>query len=237
MTNTEYKNIPRYVKQSISSSYIAFGKKHGFDPSEWLDYFNDKAKTGRRASVKAWIGGNKRLATDFLISITERYLKIPPKKWEKYQDYLNSEEWKEVKEKYLKKGAKCLKCRKTKKLILHHLRYKDENGESILGRETQDDLVVLCWDCHTELHNKYGRGASFGMEEILEEEEDYIVILKSGRKLWIDADAFLTCKDALVCDEKYIPFEDAVIFVSEIEIILRESAYERSERKTMEELA
>lgn len=222
------KNIPKNIKQSISSSYIAFGKKYGFIGPDWLNLcLNEHTNSKRRASRNNWISKNLDLACEYVNTITAKYEQANG--WNTYQEYLNSGIWKQQKAKFLSNDSKCARCGRTTKLVLHHLRYKDENGKSVLGRETKDDLVVLCWDCHNELHKKYGRGASFGLEEISQKEEWYVVLLKSDKKLWVNENAFQACKEALRKEESYIFLRDAILVASEIEIILEESIFRENE--------
>ena len=51
----------------------------------------------------------------------------------------------------------CEDCGESKKLDMHHLRYTINDGhkiidECIFGKETADDLVALCRDCHYARH-------------------------------------------------------------------------------------
>lgn len=50
-----------------------------------------------------------------------------------------------------KRGC-CEDCGARVPLELHHLRYVTDDGESIYGRETDDDLAALCRHCH---HNRH----------------------------------------------------------------------------------
>jgi len=222
------KNIPKNIKQSISSSYIAFGKKHGFLGPDWLNLcLNEHTNSKRRAARNNWISKNLDLACEYVNTITAKYEQANG--WNTYQEYLNSDIWKQQKAKFLSGNPRCARCGRTTRLVLHHLRYEDKDGESILGRETKDDLVVLCWDCHNGLHKKYGRGASFGLEQISQKEEWYVVLLKSGRKIMINEGTFQDCKEALRNEEPYIFWEDAIFATLEIEIILKESTFKKNE--------
>ncbi len=64
-----------------------------------------------------------------------------------YQDYLNSNYWKDLKEKYRRSNFPkcCLACQK-KEFILHHRSY------ARIGREYLTDLIPLCRDCHEIIH-------------------------------------------------------------------------------------
>ena len=46
---------------------------------------------------------------------------------------------------------KCITCRYPRRLEVHHLRYVDESGRSILWHERMSDLAVLCHKHHSEV--------------------------------------------------------------------------------------
>lgn len=48
--------------------------------------------------------------------------------------------------------GRCEDCGEAFHLELHHLRYRDDWGESIRGKETEGDLVSLCRECHHQRH-------------------------------------------------------------------------------------
>ena len=99
------------------------------------------------------------------------------KRQQEYKIYLQSDWWKvKRKEKIQKTGGKCEVCGSTKKLIVHHLCYSHK-GKSILYKEKDSDLAVLCKYCHNRLHKRYGRGASFGIEIIRQERDIHNNIL------------------------------------------------------------
>ncbi len=68
-----------------------------------------------------------------------------------YQDYLNSEHWRELKKKkygrkQIGKGRKCAFCGYKKNLEVHHLNYKN------LYDVEKNDLRVTCSGCHRLIH-------------------------------------------------------------------------------------
>ena len=63
-----------------------------------------------------------------------------------YDHYLKSDEW-NTKKRNLKRH--CEKCLCKKRLDLHHATYEN------LGVERAGDLMVLCRNCHEELHKLY----------------------------------------------------------------------------------
>ena len=70
-------------------------------------------------------------------------------KKEQYKEYLQSDHWKETRERALERaGYKCQVCGYYKNLQVHHNTYKN------IGHEDDTDLVVLCWKCHKTFHGK-----------------------------------------------------------------------------------
>lgn len=75
-----------------------------------------------------------------------------------YNDYLRSNYWKGVKRDYKakKKKFRCYVCKTNDEEIhVHHKRYVDKFGDSILYRERDRkfrDLMYLCKTCHFKLH-------------------------------------------------------------------------------------
>jgi len=66
----------------------------------------------------------------------------------KYQDYLNSAHWKNLRsKKYSKKKRSCAICGSSERLEVHHLIYKN-----LTDVETSD-LRVLCHRCHFLAHD------------------------------------------------------------------------------------
>jgi len=68
----------------------------------------------------------------------------------KYQKFLQTLYWQDVKLKVLDRGNDtCQYCGATASLQVHHLTYEHHGNEM----EYLDDLVVLCRDCHKKEHN------------------------------------------------------------------------------------
>ena len=68
-----------------------------------------------------------------------------------YFKYINSKEWKKKSIIFIKMvGCVCEKCSNNKTLGCHHITYKN------LGNETQKDIKVWCWRCHSNHHIKRG---------------------------------------------------------------------------------
>lgn len=72
------------------------------------------------------------------------------KRQKEYRKYLGSEHWIETKALAKRRaGYKCQLCGNTRYLQVHH------NNYSRLGHEQDNDLIVLCRNCHAKYHNKY----------------------------------------------------------------------------------
>lgn len=93
-----------------------------------IDFYKNKKKKNKKKKVK--LVKNKKVS---------------------YKNYIKSKEWKKRREEYYKKFKKeCVICKNVSRVGLHHLSYKN------LGREEDDDLVCLCWGCHSDYHDQYG---------------------------------------------------------------------------------
>ena len=77
----------------------------------------------------------------------------------KYQDYLYSKKWTNVKKKlnniYIKQGwnINCYCCGKTNNLQVHHFSYKNIFNEK-LNDERIWELGFMCKNCHYKWHKK-----------------------------------------------------------------------------------
>ena|SRR5690606_32584214 len=70
-------------------------------------------------------------------------------KGKSYQDFLESEYWGIVRSMVMKRdGYKCIICKSTKRLQVHHDTYRNHFKE----HRNLKDLMVLCRDCHYEHH-------------------------------------------------------------------------------------
>ena len=95
------------------------------------------------------------------------YVEEKPKSWkEEYNEYINSDEWKAKREEIFNlKGRRCTICGTSFGLIdCHHLNYDYFKHEE---DNNYNDVIPLCRDCHTELHN------------FMKENDDVIKQLKS----------------------------------------------------------
>lgn len=65
------------------------------------------------------------------------------------KEYLHSKHWRKTRNRALAKANfMCKQCGATQRLQVHHLTYAH------LGQELDSDLIVLCKNCHRNLHKK-----------------------------------------------------------------------------------
>lgn len=70
-----------------------------------------------------------------------------------YKLYLQTNHWQDFRRKKLKSKPLCEECKEEKATQVHHLRYNDEEGQTILYREKLSDVCSLCKDCHEKVHH------------------------------------------------------------------------------------
>ena len=75
---------------------------------------------------------------------------------ERYQDFYNGKEWKELRSwKFAEANGLCEDCRENGKIVagkeVHHL---VEISKDWSKRLDPDNLVLLCRECHNKIHNR-----------------------------------------------------------------------------------
>ena len=77
--------------------------------------------------------------------------KMPPETEQVYEDFLESEDWKTQRNNFIdERGLECERCHKEcvkKDLYVHHRHY-----EKNLNFEDDEDLMLVCGECHAILH-------------------------------------------------------------------------------------
>jgi predicted HNH restriction endonuclease len=89
------------------------------------------------------------------MKIGEDVLEIQKKGYSRrtYSDYLKTGHWLAIKKKKLRQTRfMCEECGGKERLQVHHKRYKNNKGKSILYNERMRDLIVLCENCHKRIH-------------------------------------------------------------------------------------
>lgn len=88
-----------------------------------------------------------------------------------YKAYLKSPEWTAKRDRLrVLRGERCERCGSSDRLEVHHPKYRDSWG-SILGRERDDQLELLCHDCHRSAHGLLGRPVPYIESETLTSQE------------------------------------------------------------------
>jgi hypothetical protein len=107
-----------------------------------------KQKQVEEEKIKQEIKNNwDKVSLNFTASYDEilNTLKYMP-----YEEYLQTDHWLHFRDETLKWAQnKCQLCNDTKNLHVHHKTYENR------GRETFNDVIVLCKDCHRKFHNKF----------------------------------------------------------------------------------
>lgn len=88
----------------------------------------------------------------YIVGDKELYLKsLDCLKSMPYASYLKTEHWIHFRGEVIKHyNGKCAVCNSEKELNVHHRSYKNR------GRETFNDVVLLCRDCHSKIHEISG---------------------------------------------------------------------------------
>jgi len=77
-----------------------------------------------------------------VIPLSRRYVKFMT-----YQDYINSDEWRErVNQLKDNSGWVCSECGNDEHITGHHKTYRN------IGNESAEDIEILCWECHQKKH-------------------------------------------------------------------------------------
>jgi 5-methylcytosine-specific restriction endonuclease McrA len=139
--NTRYKEYKKNKKSLTKiNSLIDLGK-----PLKRKKRKKQKPKTELGKAYEEFDKRNKKTKRS---KYRDRWKTRREKSYEKYRNYIQSEEWKKKAEiKKEKVGYKCEECKTDKYLETHHLTYKR------LYNEPLEDLKVLCRNCHQKVHD------------------------------------------------------------------------------------
>lgn len=137
-----------------------------------MSFFPEVTKDGRLGKEVTYTPkrGTVKVSKKWKNRLKKEKEKFESGKRPKYHDYIKSKAWRRRRVKYFKEnGNKCVICKSAKEVGLHHLSY------ARLGKEKDEDLVALCWGCHSNFHDKYeGKGREMyanTMQYIIEEQE------------------------------------------------------------------
>lgn len=73
-----------------------------------------------------------------------------------YEVYLKTDHWKNLRLQKLQDKPLCQICGTAIGLHVHHKKYTDKLGNSILFNENLTDLITLCGSCHRLVHAYFG---------------------------------------------------------------------------------
>jgi len=109
------------------------------------------------------------------IQFGKRNKRLKQLNFKNYSDYLSSDFWKCIKEKFFRKQfkneywKKCFCCGINKNIILHHIKYTD-----LIKPHFGSHLFPVCWNCHQKIHelvNKEKIGLKKAMKQIRKYQE------------------------------------------------------------------
>lgn len=143
---TYYFNYKFGLDRLLFSDEVAKLLKGGEKRENYLMHKN-KIKASQQQTTEKEFSIDETLELKEINKLYNKYLNKVKKL--RYEDYLKSDHWKNFKQKAIQNANyKCQLCgNKEEKLSVHHNNYKNK------GKETFDDVVVLCDKCHKKFHN------------------------------------------------------------------------------------
>ena len=91
--------------------------------------------------------------------------KVKCKAYLKYQRYLRTKKWREIRDLVLERDEhRCVCCSRTERLTVHHSCYDHLYNE----REHLKELVTLCVVCHSQIHRSPSNYQRFKMKETVD---------------------------------------------------------------------
>jgi hypothetical protein len=143
--HTQFANDTIHKRNFCKNCYKIF-KTHKKVPGEKL-YFLDKYRTEKARELYNNYRDQYSKRWSDIYKLQHRF---QVQSWnEKYEKYLNSNEWKELRQRILNRDKYiCQICKTNKAVQVHHLTYKR------LGNEQDFDLISVCLPCHELEHTK-----------------------------------------------------------------------------------
>jgi hypothetical protein len=121
---------------------------------------------------------------------------------ERYQEYLKSPEWQELRLAALARAkGECEFCG-LKGTAVHHIKYP----KNLKEEDSLDNLVVVCEKCHSRLHGILGNeaGVTVDVTAVIKEIKNTHFVLKSIRKQlmrrWEDLEVRVVRLDKMIAD-------------------------------------
>lgn len=100
----------------------------------------------------------------------------------KYNNFLKSEWWKDIRQKTVKRGrGRCKACGSDQIVHVHHYNYRYKYAGK--ASKAVKDTILLCPSCHKAFHDQFGSKA-----DMTEETEKFLKQvhrgMKKAKKLW-----------------------------------------------------
>ena len=117
---------------------------------DWLrDHLGSHIKSAICEVCEELINKENQLLEEKNNTVAKKYT-IQELKDMPYKEYLQTDHWKSVRKQALFRAKyKCQLCSNKENLNVHHNTYKNR------GEEKDEDLIVLCQNCHGKFHDKF----------------------------------------------------------------------------------
>jgi len=141
----------KYVPMSFYTSQTLIKFDDG--GSLWEGYLNYKEKSATKEKPKEVLKIEKPEIKKEKTEHEKAYNDLinSYKKMDYISEYLYTEHWEHFKKEVHKfYSNKCVVCCSTEKLSVHHNNYNN------IGRETFNDVILVCGDCHRKIHGITG---------------------------------------------------------------------------------
>jgi len=142
--------VERYVAEKINTDRQFILQGSNFFHSRFIDYLDDNYAEKQKKEVYSIVKPEVIQATKVIAEIKGYAEYLEAMRTMPYKDYLKTEHWTHFKEEVFKfYGRKCMVCN-SEDIIpnIHHRTYENR------GRETFNDVIVICEKCHALFHEK-----------------------------------------------------------------------------------
>lgn len=135
-----YQDFKKWLRNNYKNGNISF---LSLINNEGLESYNDDGNKIYIIDDEKYITEDEDIPDNNTTDLQE--LKNMP-----YKEYLQTGHWKNIRKQALFRAKyKCQLCGDKSKLNVHHNTYENR------GEEKDEDLIVLCQDCHSKFHNKF----------------------------------------------------------------------------------
>lgn len=138
------RNPKRFHK--VSHLKVDFNKLKGNDKQR-KNKIEEVYREVEKILGEDYYSNNKKPSKKLKKQKLKKRKQLTPKQL-KYKEYLQSEDWIQLRIDLLKfRGYSCERCSYNKNLHVHHLHYNN------IFNEEPKDLEIICSDCHKKEHN------------------------------------------------------------------------------------